>query len=303
MTESIYVKSIWELHQNLGYEAPKHPLITIFDLSKTEDFKKFIGYKIVTDFYIISMKEKCFGKLLYGRNTYDFQEGVLAFIEPGQNFVIEEIYKSEKQEGFMMFIHPELLRKKSLFEKIRNYSFFSYSTSEALHLSDKEKETVKKIISDIMVEIDGNMDNYTNELIVSNIELLLNYSKRFYNRQFLTRENLNKSVIEEFKKFLSERINGNLSDKGIPTVKECAEYMCYSPNYLSDMLKKETGKNTKEYISLYLMDKAKILLLDSDKSVNEIAYNLGFEYPEHFSKMFKNKEGVSPLKYRISGKE
>ena len=298
MNDILYVKTISELHEILGYESPKHPLITVIDLSKLEFPKELLAKPIVMSFYTVFMKDKCFGKFQYGRSSYDYRDGVLAFMAPEQNFLIEELYSDIKMEGFALFVHPDLFRRTTLANKIHEYTFFSYSSNEALHLSDKEKETIKRIVDEIENELDINMDSFTNELIVSNFDLILNYSKRFYNRQFLTRENLNKDIIETFEDFLYERINGNLKDEGIPTVKECAQKMCYSTNYLSDMLKKETGKNTKEYIYIYLMEKAKNMLLSSDKTVNEIAYDLGFEYPEHFSRMFKKRVGVSPIKFR-----
>lgn len=298
MNDIFYVKTIAELHRALGYESPKHPLITVVDLSKLEFPEEYISKKIVTSFYTIFMKNRCFGKFIYGRSSYDFQDGVLAFMGPEQSFLFEEIYAEVKMEGFAVFFHPDLLRRTSLGAKIHEYSFFSYSANEALHLSDKERETIKRIVDEIESELDMNMDSFSNELIVSNIELLLNYSKRFYGRQFFTRENLHKDIIETFEEFLYMRINGNLQEKGIPTVRECAEKMCYSTNYLSDLLKKETGKNTKEYIFFYLIERAKNMLLNTEKSINEIAYELGFEYPEHFSKLFKNKTGQSPVKFR-----
>lgn len=297
MDKSIHVSTIEELHKYLGYKRPLNSLISIINMSRFVFPKEYIFKKITTDFYTVFIKNRCFGKLIYGRNLYDFQDGVLAFMGPRQSFVLEEIYEDIDVEGYILFFHPDLLKNNFLEMKINEYNFFSYNINEALHLSDKEKKIIYKILADVEKELIY-ADEYSNEIIVSSIELLLKYSQRFYSRQFKMRESLNKKVIEEFQDFLYKEIVAKDENNKIPTVKECAEKFHYSSNYFSDMLKKETGKSTKEHILFYLVEKAKTMLMDSTNSVNEIAYKLGFEYPEHFSKIFKKKVGLSPLNYR-----
>lgn len=297
LDESINVSTINELHKYLGYKPPINPLISIINLAQFAFPEEYIYKRITTDFYTVFIKNKCFGRLIYGRNLYDFEDGILAFMGPKQSFILEEIYEDIEVEGYILFFHPDLLRNNFLEMKISEYNFFSYNINEALHLSDKEKEIIEKLLSGIEKEIIYN-DEYSNEIIVSNIELLLKYSQRFYSRQFKTRENLNKKIIDEFQNFLYEEIIEKEENNKIPTVKECAEKFHYSSNYFSDMLRRETGRSPKEHILFYIIEKAKTMLIGSDKSINEIAYRLGFEYPEHFSKIFKKKVGQSPLNYR-----
>ena len=235
----------------------------------------------------------------YGRNKYDFQEGSLLCKAPEQVLTFEVNDEPQTANGWGLYFHPDLIRRSSLGKHIKDYTFFSYDTNEALHLSDKEKEILEDIISKIKTEIGQNIDKHSQRLIVSNIELLLNYCDRFYDRQFITRENHNKDLISKFESFLDDYFGSKqLTEKGLPTVKFCAEQMGFSPNYLSDLLKKDTGKNTQEHIHFHLVEQAKTMLLNTNDTVSEIAYNLGFEYPQHFSKIFKKKTGISPASYR-----
>lgn len=300
MMDIITINNIRELHEAFKIGKPKHPLITLIDLSKIQVPRKAVGKRVVLNLYSIYLKNRCFGELTYGRKHYDFHDGVMTFVSPGQSLMLENIDENTRIKGWGLYFHPDLIRRSSLGGKMKDYTFFSYDVNEALHISEKEQETIERIIREIEMELSSNLDSFSHELINSSLELLLNYSKRFYNRQFITRQNLNKDLIQEFEEFLYNKINSeDLKNEGVPTVKDCAQKMCLSPNYLSDLLKKETGKNTKEYIHFYVIERAKNMLLNSNDTVNEIAYELGFEYPEYFSRLFKKKTGISPSKFRL----
>lgn len=300
----IRIKNISELHNMLGYKKPSHPLISLIDFSKLELSAEYEARRVVTGFYTIMLKNHVHGKIKYGREYYDFQEGTLVFIAPEQVITMEadEGELEGKPEGWGLFFHPDLLRKSGLAERMKDYTFFSYALNEGLHLSERERETVTSIVEKIEGEYSMNIDDYSHSLIVSNLELLLNYCRRFFGRQFITRENRNRDIVKRLEGFLQDYINSDsLKERGIPSVKYCAEQMCLSANYLSDLLKKETGKNTQEHIHYYLIERAKNSLLGSTASINEIAYELGFDYPQYFSKLFKTKTGFSPADYRKQG--
>lgn len=221
------------------------------------------------------------------------------FMAPQQIVMVDNRPEKRVAEGWMLCFHPDLIRGSSLDTKMKEYTFFSYDVREALHLSEKEKAIITNIVNTIEAELSQNMDVYSHDLIISNIELLLNYSKRFYGRQFITRTIANKDVISHFDTLLRDHFNSeSLEEKGIPSVKCLAKELGYSANYLSDMLKKETGKNAQEHIHLYLVEKAKTLLLGTSEPIYKIAHMLGFEYPSHFSKLFKLKTGMSPKEFR-----
>jgi AraC-like DNA-binding protein len=292
------IKTINELNRILGQEKEKHPLISIVDFSRVKNYDNLLR-KISPGFYSIMLKNFCPNPVKYGRNYYDFQEGTLMFIAPGQIIEIEKGEKEQESMGWGLFFHPDLIRGTSLFNKMKDYSFFSYDLHEALHLSDDEKLILGDIIEKIKVELGQNIDKHSKTLIVTNIELLLNYCSRFYDRQFITRTEPNKDILVRFEEVISSYFGKeDLMEEGIPTVKYCAERLHLSPNYLSDLLKKETGKNAREHIQYYLIEMAKNRLLDTSLTVSEIAYELGFGYPQHFSKLFKNKTGMSPAAYR-----
>jgi AraC-like DNA-binding protein len=220
---------------------------------------------------------------------------------PEQVLTFNKKKESKSTEGWGLYFHPELIRNTSLGRRINEYTFFSYSENEALHLSEFEKQTLLSILRQMENEYNTSIDHYSHDLIISNIELLLNYCKRFYGRQFITRTNQNKDVIVRFEELITDYFRSfNLTKDGIPSVKYFAEAMHLSPNYFSDMLKSETGKSTQEHIHYHLLEKAKVLLAGSGKKINEIAYELGFEYSQSFSKLFRNKVGVSPSEYRNS---
>lgn len=293
------IDSISELHEIIGYGKPKHPLITLIDFDKVNPKEYYGNRSIVTGFYMISLKNGKDCEIKYGRRYYDFSEGSLIFIEPEQVSVFESKSKTYKNKGWMLCFHPDLIRKSPLRHRMGEFSFFSYDTNEALHLSDQEKATITQIVKTIEHEYSLNLDNYSHDLITSNLEVLLNYSRRFYSRQFITRTYVNKDVLSRFEQLLKEHLKDDiLKLKGTPSVKSLAMELGYSPNYLSDLLKKETGKNTLEHINLNLVEKAKTMLLGSEKSVKEIAYTLGFEYPANFSKFFKAQTGMTPTKFR-----
>lgn len=294
---TVELKSIDQIHKALQLDDVSHPLITLFDLSKFKLSDKAVGRKIVSSLYYISLKDSSCG-LKYGRNTYDFGEGVMSFIAPGQTF---EIINSGYQdaEGWMIFFHPDLIRNTSLGAKINTYKFFSYDTHEALHLSKAEEKTIESCINMITGEIKERIDQHSQSVIVSSLELLLNLSKRFYERQFNTRTTTNKGILSKVENLLNSYFDSEeVTQKGVPTVKYLANQVNLSANYLSDLLKTETGKTAKEHIDLCLIEKAKTILLSQSLSISQVAYDLGFEYPQHFSKLFKNRTGMSPSEFR-----
>ncbi|MCG8577002.1 MAG: helix-turn-helix transcriptional regulator [Flavobacteriales bacterium] len=302
MSDIVRVETISQMIQMMGLKEPMHPLVYVVDMDdfhKPKDFKSNPDIKVSMGFYSIFLKDAgC--AMQYGRNTYDFDEGVLSFIAPGQ--VIGGAESNEEPKinyGWGLFFHPDLIRKSTLGKKIEDYHFFSYEVHEALHLSKKEEDILNDCIKKIEFELDQNIDAHSQQLLISNIELLLNYCNRFYERQFHTRSDHHKDVVSvvegEIKKYFDQNLQ---TEMGLPTTKFLAEKVNLSPNYLGDLLKKETGKNTKEHINDYVVNKAKTILLNTENNVSEIAYDLGFNYPHYFSRLFKQKTGMTPAKYR-----
>lgn len=301
MDKIISIDTITELHEYSGYDKPTHPLVTIIDVTKIKPAQEIKNAKVRLGFYCISMKSDVEEGMKYGRQFYDFKEGSLIFIEPNQVATFDIAAPNKDATGWMLCIHPEFIRGSELAKKIDKYHFFSYMANEALHLSDQEKLTLNNIVETIQTEVNQNIDSYTRKLILNSIELLLNFSERFYNRQFLTRTATNSDTISEFESIIKDRFTSeHLEQDGIPTVKELATSLGYSPYYLSDLLKKETGKSTLDYIHEYLLQRAKDLLISSNDPVSQIGYQLGFEYPAHFSKFFKKKTGITPSNYRLN---
>lgn len=299
MGEFLRIKSISELHKMIGYEKPKHPLITIIDYSKIKSNPEYYDVKIVTDFYIISLKSPSPKSMQYGRQYYDFEEGTMMFIAPDQVFSVSEFNDQVKYEGWGIYFHPDLILNTSLGKKIKDFNFFSYAVSEALHLSEDEKNTLYVIVKSIEKEYNGNIDKYSHDLIVTDLEQLLNYSKRFYGRQFITRKELNIDLLSSFENLVTTYFNSeDLAENGLPSVDYFANRLNLSAGYLTDLLKKETGKTTKEHLQFQIIDMAKSRLLNSTDTINEIAYSLGFEYPQYFNRLFKEKTGKTPLEYR-----
>ncbi len=298
MKPIIHLKSISDLNNFINIKT-KHPLVAVLDFCKLEE-KVEDGTRISSDFYTIMFKNYCSNNLKYGRQSYDFQDGSLLCIAPKQVLTMDnQVEIKDDMMGWGLIFHPDLLHGTSLGNKINDYSFFSYETFEALHLSDKEKLILFDCVQKIENELQENIDNHSQTLIVSNIELLLNYCSRYYERQFITRKKSNSNTVSKIEKLLKEYFHSyNLKDNGLLTVKYLAENVNLSPSYLSDLLKKETGINTQDHIHYYLIEEAKNILLNTNQSVSEIAYSLGFEYPQYFSKLFKQKTGKTPIEYR-----
>ncbi len=301
MNKIIHLETITDMHKMLPQASVKHPLVAVIDFSNyQEQFNS--GMKITLGFYSVMFKNICINKIKYGQQPFDFQEGSLICIAPRQVISLDEPVKEKVDiNGWGVFFHPDLIRGTSLGRTIKEYSFFSYETNEALHLSDKEKQILNDIVQKINSELSENIDKHSQTLIVSNIELLLNYCARYYDRQFITRKTANKNILTKIEDILTNYFQSpNLSENGLPTVKYLADQVHLSPNYLSDLLKKETGMNAQDRIHYFLIEEAKNLLLSSNKSVGELAYLLGFEYPQYFSRLFKSKTGMTPLEYRNS---
>ncbi|WP_136669418.1 AraC family transcriptional regulator [Flavobacterium sp. H122] len=273
-----------------------HPLVSVIDFSKA---KERTGSKMNFGIYCVFLKDVKCGDLKYGRNYYDYQEGTLVFISPGQIIDVENKTDYYQPIGYGLVFHPDLIRGTSLAKSINEYNFFSYKTNEALHLSAKERQLVLDCFSKIENELLQSIDKHSKKLIASNIELFLNYCERFYDRQFITRENANHGILEKFEELLNNYFS---SDKpfniGLPSVAYCADELHLSANYFGDLIKKETGKSAQEYIQNKIIDLAKNKIFDNHKTVSEIAYELGFKYPQHFTRLFKQKVGVTPNEFR-----
>ena len=294
-----HLKSISQLVRILGFPAPLHPLIALVDYNNVpiEMFPK--GQKVSLDFYKISFKPTFTGQIKYGQGYYDFEEGGLAFLKPKQ--IVFSPEEKESYEGIALYFHPDFIRNYPLGKTIHQYGFFSYNVSEALFLSAKEKEIIANLFATITNELDNNIDSFSQDVLVSQIELLLNYSNRFYNRQFITRKAINHDIITSLDELLTSYFDGENSLKnGLPSVKYISTELKLSQRYLSDMLSSLTGLNTQQYIQNAIIDKAKEKLSNTNLSVSEIAYALGFEHSQSFSKLFKTKTNVSPLEFRHS---
>jgi AraC family transcriptional activator of pobA len=291
--------SLSELHRMLGLPKPLHPLISFFDnTSKKIDYSNIANLR-TSAFYKISYKSNLFGQLKYGQHYYDFDEGGLFFVSPNQ--ITANSDNNGDHSGYTLLIHPDFLLTYPLAKKIKQYGFFDYSADEALHLSDKEKETIISIFKNIEDEIQSRIDDFSQDVMISQIETLLNYSNRFYKRQFITRKQVNNDLLQKMEKILEEIFKDeNLSTQGIPTVQLLSESLNLSPSYLSDMLRSLTGQNAQQHIQSKVIEKAKEKLSTSNLSISEIAYELGFEYSQSFSRLFKSKTNQSPLEFRAS---
>ncbi len=273
-----------------------HPLVSVIDFSKA---KERTENKMNFGIYCIFLKEVVCGDLKYGRHYYDYQEGTLVFIAPGQFIDVENKTDLYQPMGNALVFHPDLIRGTPLAGRMNDYTFFNYNTNEALHLSAKEQHLVLDLFSKINDELQHSVDKHSKTLIASSIELFLNYCKRFYDRQFITREDVNKGILERFENLLNGYFSSdNPTEIGLPSVAYCADELNLSANYFGDLIRKETGKSAQEYIQAKIIDVAKDKLFNSDKTINEIAYELGFKYPQHFSRMFKKAAGTSPSEYR-----
>ena len=274
-----------------------HPLVSVVDLSKASPRQ---GSRMYFGFYTIFLKDVKCGDMVYGRHTYDYQEGTLVFLAPGQVAGINSNGETYQPKGYALVFHPDLIHGTSLGKHIQDYTFFGYQSKEALHLSERERRIVLDCFSKIDYELEHAIDNHSKRLIISNIELFLNYCVRFYDRQFITRDNVHKGILEKFEDLLNGYF---LSEKpqtiGLPSVAYCANELNLSANYFGDLIKKETGKSAQEYIQSKLIDVAKEKIFDHNKSVSEIAYELGFKYLQHFSRLFKQRVGKTPNEYRM----
>jgi AraC family transcriptional regulator, transcriptional activator of pobA len=298
----IKIKTISEYHRLRGLPKPMHPLISIVDFSSIEYSEETEDVNWIFDFYSIALKRNFGSKFTYGQQQYDFDDGILFFMSPGQLFGVKIDDKNNfHPSGYMLLVHPDFLWNTSLAATIKQYDFFDYSVNEALFLSDKEETTINGIIENIKQECHSNIDKYSKQIIISHIETLLNYSERFYNRQFITREKANHQILEQLENLLTEYFNSDdLISKGLPSVQFVAENLHVSPSYLGNLLRVLTGQNTQQHIHNKLIEKAKEKLSTTNLSVSEIAYQLGFEHSQSFSKLFKTKTNVSPLVFRQS---
>lgn len=299
MKENIQnIASISQLHEMFGFAKPTHPLISIIDVSKWEIPEHYVGVKYTSSLYAIALKDKSCG-LQYGRHSYDFNEGVLIFTAPDQVQSVSKAQALNEIRGWMLFFHPDLIRGTALGENIDDFGFFSYDVHEALHLSDAEQKTIGDCVTLIQHEIAERIDNHSKSVILSSLELLLNLSKRYYERQFNTRSAQNSDVVSQFQSLLKAYYkSGQFTETGIPSVEYFSDKIHLSGNYLSDLLKKETGYSLKDQVNNFIVEKAKSLLLSETESVSSIAYSLGFNYPHYFSRLFKNKTGLTPQEYK-----
>ena len=300
--ENIFrIESVTQFFQAIGKEKPNHPLIGVIDVTELdmsdESMAAYKDVKMTSDLYSIILKDGSCG-MQYGRNKYDFEEGVLQFIAPNQ-IIQSNNSHTPSSYGFFLVFHPDLIRNFDLGKKIKKYNFFRYGVHEALHLSKKEEDTLMEIVNNVKEELKMNIDKHSQEVLVTNIQLLLNYSQRFYERQFITRTNSSSDVASQVEELIQEYYENKLHlEHGTPSPEYFADKVNYSNTYLSDMLKKETGKSTKDHIDEHIIELAKTELAQSSKTVNEIAYDLGFNYPHYFSRLFKKKTGESPNVYR-----
>lgn len=292
-------KSIDELLQGMGMGKPTHPLIAIIDTAKLAYGEERVGMRFSSSLYCIALKDAGCG-IDYGRNHYDFNEGVLIFTAPDQVITVTKPQKLNEVRGWMLYFHPDLIRNTALGSKIDTFTFFNYEVYEALHLSEQEQTTLTHIIHLIQSEINERIDNHSRQVLVSNIELMLNYCARFYERQFNTRSAQNIDVVSRVESLLKNYyLNHDFIETGQPTIHYLAEACHLSPSYLSDLLTKETGRSAKDHINDFLIEKAKHLLVSSTDSISGIAYALGFNYPHYFSRLFKQKTGKTPQEYRL----
>jgi len=304
MKQPVRIKTISEFHQFRGLSKPEHPLISVVDYGAINHDVDIKELSWILDFYSISIKRTSNAMIKYGQQEYDFDEGVMFFMAPGQVFSVTidpDINKRTKHTGWILLIHPDFLWNTSLAKNIKNYDFFDYSVNEALFLSEKEESILHQIIENIQQEYHSNIDKFSQNIIISQIETLLNYAERFYQRQFITRKIFNHKILDSLEELLDDYFNNeDLTSKGLPSVQFVANHLNVSPSYLTGLLKVLTGQSTQQHIHEKLIEKAKEKLSTTQLSVSEIAYELGFEHPQSFSKLFKSKTDLSPLEFRQS---
>lgn len=295
-TNLLNIETVTEYNDMLGIQT-RHPLVSVIDLSKAHPMRHM---RHTFSFYTVFLKDEKNCDLLYGRQKYDFQKGSVICLAPGQVIGIEDTGEQFQPQGWALCFHPDLIRGTNLGRNIREYSYFSYEVNEALHLSQEEREIFIDCLHKIELELKHGIDRLSKRLISTNIELLLDYCLRFYERQFITRQNVNTDLLARFETLLDSYLGDaeKLQQKGIPTVKWCANELCLSPNYFGDLIKKETGRTAQEHIHLRVIELAKEKILIPGKSISQISYELGFQYPQHFSRLFKKVTGVTPNEYR-----
>lgn len=273
-----------------------HPLVSVINFNEVpvvHSYRRYMGI------YAVFLKNIRCGDMLYGCQPYDYEDGTLVFVSPGQVYGVDSKGKATKPSGYALVFHPDLMAGTQLGRHIKDYSFFSYEVNEALHLSKKERATIVDCLEKIAAEIEQTIDKHSRTLIVSNIELFLNYCMRFYDRQFITRSHVNKDILVRFENLLNEYFKaGKAQTLGLPGVAYCAAQLHLSSNYFGDLIKKETGSTALDYIQSRLIDEAKVKIFDAGKSINEIAGELGFKYQQHFTRLFKQKTGMTPNEYR-----
>lgn len=292
------IQTISEFHRLLSLPEPRHPLISVINLAESVFLEDEVWKGFVNRFYCVALKQEAKGKIRYGQQHYDYDKGVLSFTAPNQVQYLD-LTTMECGSGYLLIFHPDFLLTHPLSVKIGSYNFFSYSVNEALHLSAEEESDLITILNKIDQEC-RHIDKHTQEIILSQVELLLNYSNRFYERQFITRKNHNHQLLAKFEKLIDDHFEKNTAQQELLTVQHAAELMNLSPNYLSDLLRLHTGQNTQQHIHERLIEKAKQKLANTNQSVSEIAYTLGFEHAQSFSTLFKKKTSVTPLEYRQS---
>ena len=297
MDKIIHIENIFQYNERVGVET-LHPLVSVIDMSQA---RRLSHQRQTYGFYTVFLKEVKCGDMIYGREYYDYQEGTIVCLAPGQVIGFEDNGEMFQPKGWALLFHPDLIRGTSLGRNMKNYTFFSYEVNEALHLSEQERQVMMDCLQNIQSELKHAIDKHSRTLIVSNIELLLNYSTRFYERQFITRNNVNRDVLAGFERLLGDYFAGDRPERdGVPSVRWCAEQLHLSANYFGDLVKKETGKSAQEYIQLKVIDIAKERIFDPGRSISEIAYSLGFRYPQHFTRLFKKVVGCSPNEYRTA---
>ena len=299
MDEITKIETIDQYDQLFGLET-LHPLVNVIDFSKATKTVEY--YHMNIGFYSLFLKDINCGDLKYGRNYYDYQEGTVVCMAPGQVIGIDNRKKTpQRTKSIGVLFHPDLIRGTSLGRSMKDYSFFSYEVSEALHLSEREREMVIDCLRKIRHELEHPVDRHSRRLIAVGIEMLLDYCLRFYERQFITRSNINRDVLTRFERLLDDYFCGDRPlREGLPTVKYCAGELCLSPNYFGDLVKRETGRTAQEHIQFRLIETAKERVLDPSHTIAEVAYALGFQYPQHFTRMFKKVTGLTPHEYRTA---
>jgi AraC family transcriptional activator of pobA len=291
--------SISDLHKALGLPKPMHPLVSLVDYGNIKTEPDKLPKVMILNFYKISFKKNLQGKIKYGQHHYDFDEGGISFIAPKQLIAAAE--EEKDYSGYTLLFHPDFIRNHALAKAIKNYGFFSYSANEALHLSDKEKKIIIEVFEHVMQELESSIDEFSQDVMISHIEVLLNYSNRFYKRQFITRKAANHDILTRLEELLDTYFNQESTlIKGLPTVEYLADQLNLSPRYLSDLLRSLTGKNTQQHIHDKVIEKAKEYLTTDNLTVAEVAYQLGFEHPQSFNRIFKKKTNLTPVEFKQS---